>query len=142
MEENLVYDTVEKFFTAMKEKKYAVIWEGLSTNSRSEIVKSVISFAAKDKIYLKEKETATDFASGGPLAKSYWDGFLNVFNPEMVLKQSTWKLKMIKKDYAELDILYHKAEHPANLKLFKEEGKWRIGLEETFGYIRRYIMRK
>ncbi|MCX7816965.1 MAG: hypothetical protein N2317_05610 [Syntrophales bacterium] len=141
-EENILYETVEKFFTAMKEKKYVVVWEGLTAKSKSEIVKSVISFAAKDKIYLKEEETEDDFAKGGPLAKAYWNGFLNAFNPDMVLVQSTWKINKIKKDYAEVDILYHKSEHPANLKLYKEEGKWKVGLEETFGYIRRYLMRK
>jgi hypothetical protein len=51
----------------------------------------------------------------------------------MVLEHSTWKINLIKNEYAEVNILYKKSGKPAILKIYKEDNMWKIGLEETFG---------
>ena len=60
-----------------------------------------------------------------------------MFNPDFVLEESKWEMGKIEKDKAEIIIRYRKSEGPATLKMFKEEGKWVVGLEETFRSSRR-----
>jgi hypothetical protein len=67
------------------------------------------------------------------LAKAYWNSYLNAFDPDRVLEQSKWDIGAIKKDKAELNILYKKSEKPAVLLIYMEGNVWEVGLEETFG---------
>jgi hypothetical protein len=67
------------------------------------------------------------------LAKAYWNSYLNTFDPDRVLEQSKWDIGAIKKDKAELNILYKKSEKPAVLLIYMEGNVWEVGLEETFG---------
>lgn len=67
------------------------------------------------------------------MAKAYWNSYLNAFDPDRVLEQSKWDIGAIKKDKAELNILYKKSEKPAVLLIYMEGNVWEVGLEETFG---------
>ena len=67
------------------------------------------------------------------MAKAYWNSYLNTFDPDRVLEQSKWDIGAIKKDKAELNILYKKSEKPAVLLIYMEGNVWEVGLEETFG---------
>jgi hypothetical protein len=65
-------------------------------------------------------------------AKGYWSGYLSSFDPKTVLEQSAWKMGEIKKDRAEIILRYRKSSNDAILKMYREEGSWKVGLDETF----------
>jgi hypothetical protein len=67
------------------------------------------------------------------LAKAYWNSYLNAFDPDRVLEQSKWDIGAMKKDKAEINILYKKSAKPAVLLIYMEGNVWEVGLEETFG---------
>lgn len=81
--------------------------------------------------YSKE-QIKDNFKTGGTIAQAYWNSYLDAFNPDMVLEQSRWEMGKIGKDRAQINIIYKKAERPAVIQMFKEEGNWRVGLAETF----------
>ena len=49
------------------------------------------------------------------MAKAYWNSYLNAFDPDSVLEQSKWGMGAIKKDKAEISILYKESAKPAVL---------------------------
>ena len=73
-----------------------------------------------------------DFVAGGPIARDYWDAFLRRFDPDVALEQSRWEIGSVGKDRAEILLTHHGADHPATLKMFREDGGWKVGLVETF----------
>jgi len=101
----------------------------LSRKSKNTIVeevhKSLKGKIPKEKIY-------EDFEKVGPLAQAYWNGFLSTFNPDLVLEHCKWEFGKINRDKAEIILTYEKSKNPAILQMFKEEGRWRVGLVETF----------
>jgi len=129
--------SAESLFKAMKEKNYPKIWTFLSVKSKDITVDDVYKAVNKTSANYMKEDINKDFAAGGLLAGYYWNGYLKNFNPNFVLEESTWQMGKIEKDRAEIVIRYKKAEGPATLKMFKEEGKWTVGLEETFRSSRR-----
>ena len=73
-----------------------------------------------------------DFVAGGPIAHDYWDAFLRRFDPDIALEHSRWEIGSVGKDRAEILLTHHGADHPATLKMFLEDGGWKVGLVETF----------
>lgn len=67
------------------------------------------------------------------MAKAYWNSYLNAFDPDRVLEQRKWDIGAMKKDKAEINILYKKSAKPAVLLIYMEGNVWEVGLEETFG---------
>jgi hypothetical protein len=124
--------SAESLFKALKEKNHTEVWKSLTANSKSIIMDDVYKETVKLGGKYSKEYLSDDFTSGGPIAREYWDSYLTVFDPDMVLEHSTWKIDVIKKEYAEINILFKKAEKPAILKLFKEDSMWKVGLEETF----------
>ncbi len=133
-ETDKILQTAESCFKAMKQKDYVGIWNTLSTKSKTAIAGDVFKRAAGT--YSKE-QVETDFSIGGLIARSYWDEYLFYFDPDTVLKDSKWDMGPIGRDQAEIILQYKKAEQPARLKMFKEQGLWKVGLIETFGMERR-----
>jgi hypothetical protein len=132
-----VLSSADSLFKAMKDRNYPKIWTFLSVQSKNIIVADVGKAEEKmGRKYAKE-DIGKDFAAGSLLSKLYWDSYLENFNPNFVLEESTWQMGKIEKDRAEIAIRYRKSEGPAILKMFKEEGKWVVGLEETFKPSRR-----
>ena len=74
----------------------------------------------------------SDFVAGGPIARDYWDAFLRRFDPDAALEHSRWEIGSVGKDRAEILLTHHGADHPATLKMFLEDGAWKVGLVETF----------
>jgi hypothetical protein len=132
-----ILSSAESLFKAMKEKNYPKIWTFLSVKSKNIIIDDVYKAVNKKGTNYKKEDIYKDFAAGGLLAASYWRNYLENFNPDIVLEESTWDMGKIEKDKAEIIIRYKKSEGPAMLKMFKEEGKWMVGLEETFKSSRR-----
>lgn len=126
-------DSAESLFKAMKLKSYPEIWMGLTKESHKVIAEQVYRALEKAgetgySVALVEE----DFRVGGPVALSYWDAYLDNLQVDYILEQSRWEIGFIKKDKAEIDLLYRKAENPARLKMFKEHNQWKVGLMETF----------
>jgi hypothetical protein len=131
-EQDKVLSSAEFLFKAMKEKNYPAIWSSLTASSKKDIVDTVYKAAAKSETEYSREQISIDFGIGGLIAKTYWASYLTAFDPDTVLEQSRWNIGFIKKEKAEINIQYKKAEKPAILKMYKEEGTWKVGLEETF----------
>ncbi len=136
----------------MKARDYPAIFAALSAKSRETIVAETASaFAATAKKAPPGKATAADtlsvqakasppdpeairndFVAGGPIARDYWDAFLRRFDPDDALEHSRWEIGSVEKDRAEILLTHHGADHPAKLKMFRENGGWNVGLIETF----------
>jgi hypothetical protein len=132
-----ILSSAESLFKAMQQKNYPKIWMFLTFKSKTIIVDDV--WKAEEKVSKKhtKENIGKDFAAGDQLSRLYWNSYLEIFNPDFVLEESRWEMGKVEKDKAEIQIRYRKSEKPATLKMFKEEGKWVVGLEETFRSSRR-----
>lgn len=124
--------SAESLFQSMQQKEYARIWELLSQKSRQTIANDTFKALKSQQIDITEEQVYQDFTAGSELAKAYWDSFVNNFNPILILEQSKWEIGKIKGDQAQIKITYRKAEKPAFLKMYKQDGIWKVGLTESF----------
>ncbi len=129
---NLIITSAESLFTKLKEKDHKAVWGLLTEKSKETIANDTYKSVSKSDGKYSREEIASDFSRGGPLAEAYWKGYLETFDPDSVLKLSVWRMGMLKKDRAEINLIYKKSEKPAELKMFKEKGQWKVGLVETF----------
>ena len=72
-----------------------------------------------------------EFDKKGDLFLIYWNAFVKDFDPSTVLEQSVWNVE-IKPDRAILILRYKRSEYDSELKIYKEDGKWRFGLVESY----------
>ena len=133
VQQEKILSAAENFFVFVKHKDYAAAWSALSAKSQSKIINDVRKESKKAGEDITHEALRNDFVTGGIMAKAYWDNFLFVFNPDMVLKECKWEMGKIKSDEAEIVLQYKKSEKPAILKMFKENGAWKFGLNESFG---------
>lgn len=131
-ETDIVLTSAESLFKLMQSKDYAKIWGFLSQKSRDTIVHDTYKAIKANSGICSEEHIYKDFAGGNKLSRAYWDAFLHNFDPKMILEQSKWEIGSINKDNAEITIIFIKAKNPATLKMYKEEGIWRVGLVESF----------
>jgi len=147
-----ILERAESLFQSMKNRDYPAIFAALSAKSREAIVAETssdldaaasqaapgTSSAAEPPPGLVKhpapgpEAVRRDFAAGGPIARDYWDAFLRRFDPDVALERSRWEIGSLGKDRAEILITRHGAEHPARLRMFREDGGWKVGLVETF----------
>ncbi len=125
--------SAESLFKSMKNKEYTAIWSVLTAKSKKIIIKNVYRESSKTSEGYSKEKIRSDFTKGGIIAKTYWDSFLMEFDPDMVLESSKWKVETIKNKIAIISIHYKESKKPALLKMYKEEGLWKTGIEETFG---------
>ncbi len=130
--ENRVLDSAENFFIHLKGRKFQSVWELLTEESRKTIVGDVYNSSIKLLPNLQVEDVKRDFENNGVFFNNYWNAFLNNFNPDMILEYSLWEMGVVEEDSAEIIINYSKSSKPAFLRLFNEEGLWKIGLTETF----------
>lgn len=116
----------------MSRSAYPALWSGLSTKSRQSIIRNVRKAIAKGGVDYAEERIRADFATGGELARDYWTSYVLQFEPRLVLEESKWSMGALKKETAEIIIRHKKSDRDAILKMFKEDGVWKVGLEETF----------
>jgi len=131
-ETDSILSAAESTFKAMKLRTYPELWGMLSRKSPDVIIGDVAKALKKAGNRVEKEEVGRDFAEGGALSKDYWESYLTAFDPDAVLEHSRWDMGLVGKKEAEILLQYRKAEQPARLKLFKENGFWRVGLEETF----------
>ena len=142
----------ESLFQSMKVRDYPAIFAALSAKSRGTIVAETTSALSAARQATPGKPSAADsppsapprdpapgpeavrrdFVAGGPIARDYWDAFLRRFDPDAALEHSRWEIGSVGKDRAEILLTHHGADHPATLKMFREDGGWKVGLVETF----------
>jgi hypothetical protein len=127
-----VLTAAESVFQSMSRAAYPALWAGLTVQTRKSIIQSVHKSLAKAGLDYTEEDIGADFASGSALARDYWTNYVLQFEPRLVLEESKWTMGTIKKDSAEIIIRYKKSDRDAVLKLFREEGQWKVGLDETF----------
>lgn len=138
-----ILTSAEMLFKSMKAANYGAVWNHLTTKSKKIIVndtyKAIVKYnsAAKLDVKVSKDDVERDFQSGGATAKAYWDGYVENFHPDMALQQSKWELGEVQKDEAEILLRYRQSENPAHLIMKKEQGMWKVGLEESFSWSRR-----
>jgi hypothetical protein len=145
----VILDRAESLFRSMKARDYRAIFAVLSAKSRETIVAETTSALATAATRAGKpaapkprppgeypapglEVVRSDFIAGGPIARDYWDAFLSRFDPDAALEHSRWEIGSVGKDRAEILLTRHGADHPATLKMFREDGAWRAGLVETF----------
>jgi hypothetical protein len=142
-EQHDILSSAESLFKVMKEKDYPKIWFHLSIVSRNSIIDATYKNILKHEkekgreTNISKEQIEQDFSVGGLIAKGYWESYLHAFNPDMVLEQSKWEMGKIGKDRAYINVTYKKAERPAVIQMFKEDGSWKVGLMETFKAVQR-----
>jgi hypothetical protein len=122
----------ESIFQHMEKRNYPALWEGLSEATRRSIARSVGKAIARAGGEAAEEGIRADFATGGPIARQYWEAYLAQFDPRTVLEESRWSMGAVKRDRAEIVLRYRKSRHDTILKLVREGGAWHVGLDETF----------
>lgn len=127
--EAIILDSAEKFFLSLKEGNYRMAWGLLSEKSHKTIIEDVYNAEKKINPEIKKEEVIQDFENSGKMFDIYWRNYLKNFDPDLALKKSVWKMGEVKSDKAVI-ILY--IEGDAELKMYKEDGKWRVGLVESF----------
>ncbi len=116
----------------MQHKDYVTIWAGLSGKSHDTIVSDTFKALKSSPGTYTEALVADDFTRGDALARAYWDAYLQHFDPVMILQDSRWEMGSMKDDSAQITITYKKAAKPATLHMVREEGRWKVGLTESF----------
>jgi hypothetical protein len=127
-----VIEATESLFKAMKERNYPKVWSLLTGKSQQIILNDVREAIAKTGTDTAIDSLQTDFASGGRYAREYWEAYLKVFDPDVVLAESKWEVGKVGKNETEIILRYRKSDQPAILKIYKENDSWKVGLEETF----------
>jgi hypothetical protein len=134
-----ILSAAENLFVLMKNKNYTAIWSVLSKKTQAAIVNDVRKENEKankknTKANLETNKDAifNDFLTGGDNAKAYWNNFLTVFNPDIVLERCKWEMGKTGKNEAQLLLLHKTSEKPAIIKMFKENNEWKVGLDESF----------
>ncbi len=136
-EQNQMLAAAESVFKAMKKNDYQKIWVLLTNASKNTIVDDIIKEESKWGGQHSREAIHDDLTTGGKLAKAYWSNYIAVFDPDIVLEQSKWQMGKTAKGKAIITIKHRKSDRPAELQMYKENGTWKVGLEETFRTSRR-----
>jgi len=123
----------EGLFRNMRARDYPTVWALLSTKSRETIVGDVLKESGSaGGGFAGEEQIAQDFAKGGAIARAYWEGYLQEFDPDTALRESRWEMGEVGEDSAVIRITHKASERPAVLRMVREGGVWKVGLIETF----------
>ena len=131
-EEAEILNAAESLFLSMAKQDFPAVWRGLTADTQRSTVRNVHKAVVKAGMTFSEEEIRADFEKGGGLALDYWEGYLSRFDPKTVLEESRWTFGEFKKDRAEILLRYQKSDYDAHLKMFREGGLWKVGLDETF----------
>ncbi len=132
-----VIERAEYFFSSIRDRNFERVWSLLSAKSQKEVIDEIMKSSKKMGGSLNKEAIKQDFSKKGNIFINYWNAFANSFNTNMILNDSRWEIGYVKDSKAQIIITYKKSTNPANLKLFKEKGTWRVGLAETF-WTRKY----
>jgi hypothetical protein len=116
----------------MRSGDYQALWKGLSAQTRREIVRSVHGAERKSNPGLNDDAIRRDFERGTAISSLYWAGYLSTFDPQSVLEECRWSMGEVNRDKAVILLRYRQSQKDAHLKLYYEEGGWKVGLCESF----------
>lgn len=129
---NDILNSAETFFKSLADKNFSYSWEFLSAKSKKVIIDDVYTASKSSGVTYTHEQLWTDFKINGLIARTYWNGFLKNFDPNIVLDKCIWEKVLHKENYALIVIRYQKSDAPFHLKMYKEDGAWKVGLIETF----------
>lgn len=128
-----ILSVAEALFQTLKSRDYPATWRVLTAKSHERIISETDEAIRKSGGQPVPKEQVReDFATGGPISREYWEGFLRRFDPDEALEKSRWQMGAWEKDRAEVLITRQGADRPAVLRMFREGDGWKAGLVETF----------
>lgn len=127
-----ILTTAETFFKSLADKNFDTAWSVLTKKSQETLLHDVYNASKSIGVTYTKEQLNADFKVNGFISKTYWNGFLKIFDPNLVLEECIWEKVVHKQDYAEIVIRYKKSENPFGLKMFKEGENWKVGLVETF----------
>lgn len=131
-ESSLILNKADSFFRILEKRDYKSVWFLLTKESKSIVINDVCKAIKKTTKKCNLNLVKSNFKKGIGLAQDYWNSYLRYFNPDLVLRQSIWKIKYIHKSKAEISIKYKKAPNPVYLIMKRENGSWKVGLAESF----------
>ncbi len=132
-EQDRVLAAAERTFLLLGRKDYRAVWDSISRRSRDAIVQDVLKACRALTVSCDRQELLADFAAGGPAAIVYWENYLANFDPNAVLRDSWWSIGAVRLDEAEIIVRHRDAGREAILRIIREDGAWKMGLEESFG---------
>lgn len=135
---NTILYSAEDFFISIKERDFETSWDLLSEKSKNKIINEIYNASRDKDAKIEKDDIRKSFLQNGLIASNFWNAARTRFDPDMVLEESQWEIGSIKNSKAEIIITYKKADRPSKLKMYKEEGLWRVGLVETF-WPRKYM---
>jgi len=124
----------------MRDRDYRAIWESISVGSKEAIVGDVLRACSAQKQSCDRDRLRAEFEKGGPDAVIYWVNYLALFDPDTILRDSTWKLGEAGTDRAQIVLRHRDADRDTILVIVREDGAWKTGLEESFG-VRKWLQR-
>lgn len=124
-----VLTSAERFFQCLRKGSFSQAWSFLSARSRETITIDIYKGAGGQ---YSEEQISGDLKAGGMIARSYWMGVLECFDPLLILEESRWEEGFVSPEKAEILITHRKSRHPVHLQLFKEAGAWKVGMVESF----------
>jgi hypothetical protein len=127
-----ILNAAESAFQSMAEKDFLALWCVLTAETQRNIIRSVQKAEGRIGHEYTEDQLRADFEKGNGIALDYWGGYLSQFDPKTILKESRWSMGPVNKDRAEIILRHQKSDHDALLKMFREGGIWKVGLDETF----------
>jgi hypothetical protein len=127
-----ILNAAESVFQNMAKRDFPALWQGLTAGTRRNILRSVQKAEGKAGHDYTEEQLRLAFEKGDAISREYWEGYLSQFDPKTILTDSRWSMGPVNRDRAEIILRHQKADHDALLKLFREDGVWKVGLDETF----------
>ncbi|MGV8080481.1 MAG: hypothetical protein AB2L22_10570 [Syntrophales bacterium] len=138
-EEHAILSAAEKTFLCLNEKRYRDVWESISRKSRDAVIRDVLDACEAFHIRCDEMKIRESFARGGPDALIYWENFLSAFDPNSVIRESRWMMGKSGAEEADIAVLHRDSDREAVFRVVKEDGVWKMGLEESFGVRKRML---
>ncbi len=135
---NAILYSAEDFFICFNKSDYKTVWELFSEKSKYKIIDEIYDASRDNGAAIEKDAIRKSFRKKGLISANFWNAARSKFDPDMVLEESKWEIGFIKNSRAEITITYKKSSHPSKLKMYKENGSWRVGLVETF-WSRRYM---
>ena len=127
-----ILDAAEAVFQNMAKRDLPALWRGLTAETQRNIIRNVRKAEGKIGRDHAEEQLRSIFQNGEALAREYWEAYLFQFDPKTILNESRWSMGPVNKNRADIILRHQKSDHDALLKMFREEGRWKVGLDETF----------
>lgn len=104
-------------------------WELLTEKSQQTIINDIYKSSKNNGIEMKKEDISRDVGNNGLIFNNFWNGFMNNFDPDVVLNDRVWEFEKAGPDHA---VILLKKRAVTRLHMYKEHDQWKVGLVETF----------